>query len=92
VSERTIWKYPIRIDDEVVISMPSGAAILTVQVQNDEVCLWASVDPSARLERRRIAIYGTGNPVRAACYISTFQTHGGAGVWHAFDLGEEGGQ
>lgn len=55
----TIWKYNLR--PGCTVDMPKGAKLLHVAEQNDDVCLWAQVDPLAPLEARRFAILGTGH-------------------------------
>ncbi len=84
---RAIYKYPIPVDDTLVVGMPDGAQILTVQVQDGQPCLWALVDPTAALRMRHIDIYGTGHPMaeHPGRYIGTFQLHDGRLIFHVFD-------
>lgn len=84
-----IWKYPLDLTDQQAPIMPQGAKLLDVQVQGPQLCLWALVDEKAPVSPRKIAIYGTGNPMpdQPGEYVATFQIHGGALVFHAFDLG-----
>ena len=88
---KTIYKYPIKVTDGQNISLPIGAEILTIQVQNEiEVFMWALVDPKVDSEIRHIEIFGTGNPVGydagvSRKYISTFQLKGGSLVFHVFE-------
>ena len=69
--------------------MPQGAEILCLQIQNDNVCLWAKCDVEAPKETRLIVIIGTGHPVDdhrdEYAYIGTVQA--GPFVWHVFDAG-----
>lgn len=83
-----IWKYPLSITDRQEVEIPQGARLLSVQMQNDQCCLWALCDGYAPPEIRRIAIYGTGTliPDDPGKYLSTFQMHDGALVFHAFDF------
>lgn len=84
-----IWKYPLELTDLNEVKMPLGALTLTVQVQDETPCLWATVhENETRMETRRFAIYGTGNPMPhdPGFYIATFQMAGGALVFHAFEL------
>ena len=72
------------------VTMPEGAEILTVQIQNDVPYLWALVDPEARTEIRGIAMFGTGHPIdydigASGRYISTFQLRNGELVFHVFE-------
>lgn len=83
----TIYKYKIQVVDDQTISIPLGAKLLTVQVQNGIPCLWALVDTEQKHEDVFIEIVGTGNPVTGTDsreYISTFQLHGGRLVFHVF--------
>lgn len=85
---KTIWKYQLEITDQATLLMPQGAQILCVQVQRNEVCLWALVEPDNNNEPRDIRIYGTGHPVEDAqqlTYVGTFQLHDGALVFHVFE-------
>ena len=85
---RTIWKYPLQVTDTQEIAMPGGAELLAVQMQNDTPTLWARVDTVEPYAPRRIVIVGTGNPGWNGVgeYIGTFQMHGGALVFHAFEV------
>ena len=95
----TIWKFPFEITDTQVISMPEGANILTVQVQNGEPCIWAIVNESAKLISRKIRVAGTGHTLPQMevnqtslsaglrVYIGTIQMNGGALIFHVFDEG-----
>lgn len=31
---KTVYKYPLEVNDEVTVMMPKGAMVLSVQVQN----------------------------------------------------------
>jgi hypothetical protein len=72
--------------------MPKNAAILSVHVQNDNPCLWVWVNPSEENESRKIAIYGTGNPIplehvkNRIEFIGTFFSHQDTFVWHVFEV------
>ena len=88
--EQRIWKYKLEGTDGQNISMPKGADILTVQVQDGLPFLWALVDPKAETEIRFIEIFGTGNPILSDMgtsrkYISTFQMREGRLVFHVFE-------
>jgi hypothetical protein len=84
-----IWKYLLAIVDQQMLDLPFGARILTVQAQQDKLCLWALVDEMENLlEPHQLAIYGTGPPlpVQPGIYIATVQTLGGRGIWHVFEM------
>jgi hypothetical protein len=88
---KTIWKFPLRIDESQRIEMPKEASIITVQIQNHKPCLWAVVDiDDGRVETvmRTFEIYGTGHSIRAEpgferYYVATFQQP--PFVWHLFE-------
>jgi hypothetical protein len=82
---KTIYKYQLTLSDSP-ITMPKGAEILTVKLQNDTPTLWALIDTDIYLEESRlIVIRGTGHPVEDnAKYITTYMD--GPFVWHAFEL------
>jgi hypothetical protein len=86
---KTVWKYPLSVDDEQFIEMPANAHILCVQTQRGRPCLWALVDPTNQPETRKILIAGTGH-VREELwglvnYIGTFQLDYGQLVFHVFE-------
>jgi len=87
---RSIWKYPVSIEDEFEVQMPCGSQILSVQVQGDQPFFWASVEKDNDLRKRRFAVRGTGHPtddVATSAFIGTFQLHAGQLVFHLFDRG-----
>lgn len=87
-----IWKWTLAATDLQTVELPQGAGILSVQMQGDMPQLWALCDEKAeRKEKRHIAIYGTGNPMPddPGDYIATFQMHGGALVFHAFEVDDD---
>jgi hypothetical protein len=88
-----IWKFALQVTDRQKVTMPAGSNILTVQEQAGGLQLWAIVDPDAEREERLIEIVGTGNTMvdiekedLARFHIATVQVHGGAVVWHVFEL------
>jgi len=87
---KTIWKFPLGVADEQIIEMPRGAKVLAVQPQHDRVCVWAMVNPNAEKERRTFYIAGTGHLLPDESdrlrHVGTFQLHGGALVFHVFEV------
>lgn len=84
-----IFKYPISVTDSQAVDMPEGAQILTIQVQRNQLCIWALVDDDVPPVPREIHMRGTGhdcNGVERLRYISTFQMMEGSLVFHAFEL------
>lgn len=87
---KKIYKYPIEIQDEQVVLLPTGAKILTVQTQGGKACLWAMVNPTIPNDMAvTIRIFGTGHTIQDADrleYIGTIQMCGGALVFHVFKV------
>lgn len=84
----SIWKYPLSPREIQDISMPEGAEILTVQNQNENICIWAKVDPNAPKVLRTFAVYGTGWDIVTNAsmeYIGTVQLSRGEFVYHVFE-------
>lgn len=86
---KAIWKFPIELEDVQTVPLPYESEILCVQMQGDQPCLWALVDPSQKPVGREIRIFGTGHNVLHSItsdhYIGTFQMRGGSLVFHVFD-------
>ena len=85
---QTIWKYPLKLAGEQVVTTPIGARALCVQMQGDSLCLWVLCDPTAGVNvDRTIRIIGTGHPIEIdpGSYIGTIQIDGGALIFHVFD-------
>lgn len=84
-----IWKFAVPITDRQTIDMPQGAQVLSVQMQDDDPCVWALVDPDKPLEPRQFRWYGTGHPfdIRQHRFVGTVQitTDWRALVFHLFE-------
>lgn len=81
----TIWKYAIDRVDVRWLEMPIGARIIHVGMQNEQITLWAIVDPKADCEKRAIRVVGTGNPFPDASECTHLGTvFDGPFVWHVF--------
>ena len=60
---KIIWKFPLDVQPYNKIEMPSGAKILSLQVQNNKPTLWILVEPErATREIRTFAMIPTGGP------------------------------
>lgn len=83
---QTIWKYPLKITDTQVVTMPKGAEILSAQMQGDGLCVWAKVDSGEPSEDVMFFVHGTGHGLTSpeAKYLDTFQMRGGTLVFHVF--------
>lgn len=81
-----VWKFVLKVADVQEVMMPAGAECLCAAEQAGHLCIWAKVDPSAPLEPRTIAVYGTGHPAPDdGHYIGTAFFRGGALVFHVFE-------
>lgn len=84
---KSIWKFPAPIDEDITISMPFGAEVLTVALQGGVPFVWAKIDT----EEPVFALYkfswrGTGHPAGGlGKYVGTVLMHGGALVFHLFE-------
>ena len=87
--KKQIWKFEIN-PNKVIVEMPKGAEILTIQTQNGTPCIWALVNPESEKEKRHFEVYGTGHNIHydmgiVRKYINTFQLEGGLLVFHLFE-------
>lgn len=81
----TIYKYALEITDEQTITLPVGFKVLTVQMQDGQLHLWAMVSPKKPTITHTVFVVGTGNPCKHVAdydYIGTVQERGV--VWHVF--------
>jgi hypothetical protein len=88
-----IWKFKLDAIDQQEVEMPEGAEILTAQVMDGWICLWAKVDPDKEMVYRQIELIETGERVSRNCnderkYIATVQVqreHFEVNVIHVFE-------
>lgn len=75
---RTIWKFPLDLVDVQKINIPEAFEPLSVQVQGEQPCLWASVYAPGNLQEVTIYCHGTGHAVHpnAGKHLGTVQWHG----------------
>lgn len=84
---KTVWKFPIQVEDTFDMHMPRGAQVLSVQVQAGSPVMWALVDPDAKVEERWFRVAGTGHAVddeKFPVFIGTFQLEAFGLVFHVF--------
>jgi len=83
---KRIYKYPIPVDDRIVIKMPEGAFVMSVQMQKSEPQIWVLCNPDKPLKERIFYLFGTGMEVsQEFVYLGTFQMLGGSLVYHLFE-------
>lgn len=99
---RRVYKYELRIEEDIVLTLPRGAEILHVDVQAryslsvegkptlapEDAFVWALVDPSADQVDRRFRLAGTGHsmPDDGLTHVGSFLMAGGALVFHLFEV------
>lgn len=86
--KRSVYKYPIEIDDTQTLILPRGAEILSVINQFEEVCIYALVDTETdETEKYSLQCYGTGHTIRhdsSYKFLGTVSMHSGHFVLHVF--------
>jgi hypothetical protein len=86
---KTIWKYTLPFAENEYgacsMSMPTDSKIISVQVQNNNICLWAEVNLDKEFEDRKIVSVGTGKyiPEGNLHFIGTVQRE--QFVWHIYE-------
>lgn len=93
---KRIYKYPIQIQDDLVITAPAVFDPLTVQTQDTaggEPQIWALVDPDTPTRKHLFKLFGTGHDASALegktfyKYVGSFQLRNGVFVFHLFYMG-----
>jgi len=85
----TVWKFVLGVSYVQDIEMPAGAELLCLGRQNDEICVWARIDPEAPRVLRRLQTVGPGYAGVSGIYVGTFMIEGDVLlVFHVFDHGE----
>ena len=82
-----VWKYILDPYNSSVL-MPSGAEILSVGEQGNDVCLWARVDPNAPKVFRDFLIVGTGHNIPenlSLKFVGTVHIFNRVLVFHIFE-------
>jgi hypothetical protein len=81
-----IYKYPFDITDEQYIEIPQDPEFLCAQVQGEQPCIWAKVDPTSESQLYRVRVIGTGHDINddPGEYLDTIQIQGGSLILHVF--------
>lgn len=85
----TIWKFLLSPIDDQIIQMPTGAFVISAGMQEDQLMVWAIVNPEASKQGVRFKVYGTGdsmsNPqTNKEQFIAT--VFSGPFAWHVFEV------
>lgn len=70
---QTIWKYEVGLNQAQLISMPAGAKIRYLGVQDRRITLWAEVISDQKMIDRLFVIVGTGQDIEDACNLISSQ-------------------
>lgn len=87
-----IYKYTLKLAERQILKMYKWARILSVQAQNDYICVWALVEPSQPASDFIIEVFATGYPLppegenEVRRHLATVQLHNGALVFHVFEV------
>ena len=87
-NDKTIYKHIVEPITIQVCKLPADAEILSVQVQENRVCIWFLCDPTNPEENRFIEIVSTGEKIHETLnvkriFIGTVQMH--SYVFHIFE-------
>ena len=82
---KTIYKYSAH--SGAPVPMPIGAEIVSADVRDGKITIWALIDTEAETEQRRFIYVGTGfdvSELESTQYIGT--VFDGPFVWHVFEF------
>lgn len=84
---KTIWKYKLKLQHEVIVQLPDGAEILHAGMQDGNICLWAMTNTNVPEEEHLFKIFATGEPMEdnPVKYIGTVLIN--SYVFHVFYYG-----
>lgn len=80
-----IFKYQLDlVNGPQPVMLPDESTLLTAQMQNGNICVWARVNPDSPSRMFFFFVVGTGHPMPegASQYLATVQM--GPFVWHVF--------
>ncbi|WP_426447603.1 DUF7352 domain-containing protein [Paenibacillus sp. S-38] len=86
---RTIYKYPIELQNKQLLELPKGSRVLSAQEQYGGINIYALVDTDLKeTEKIVILLYGTGHRITEDIeeyrFLDTVSMHGGNLVIHVF--------
>ncbi len=90
---KAIWKFilPMNVGGYgYTMTMPEDAKILSIGIQDDNICIWAQVNPeNTNTEPRHFFIVGTGHVIHYNKINFIGRVTSGAFEWHIFERIEE---
>lgn len=85
---QTIYKYQLSLQNEQALKLPLGAKILSVDNQNEQLVLWALVDPNQKIQTKTIImVFVTGQEVvlfETTKFLNTVLFENGRLIFHVF--------
>lgn len=89
---KVIWKFILEVNRQPQrVAMPTGAKLLYVREQNDDICLWIECDVHVPTEIRTFEVLGTGmmHPDvpfgLQRVYVGSAHLRNGALVYHVYE-------
>lgn len=85
---QTVWKYSLPCAGVNRLLLPTGAQVLHVASQNDDLCLWVQVDPERSVVWRTFHVVGTGHDLPSDAvlrFVGTAMLFAGSLVLHVFE-------
>ena len=85
---KTIWKYPLEIQEEQTVEVPYGSQLLSLMGQNDLPVLYVLVNPYTKVkEVWHFSLWATGQKIgdemlRTSIFVGTVSTYEGRLIWH----------
>ena len=87
---KTIYKYPIPVEDAFTLELPTNVNILHISTQNNKPYMWCLIDTEDKVSPRLFRLYGTGHEIiqpKTGTYVflGSFEMFQAAYVWHLFE-------
>lgn len=87
---KVIYKYPIPLNDTILLQLPKNAEILFVETQNGDPFIWCLINPELELVPRYFHLYGTGmeieeDTLHENVYVGTFKLANERLILHLFE-------
>lgn len=87
---KTIYKYELgKLGQQPTIKIPADAKFLSAKEQNNQLCVWALVNPKNKSIPYTFDIIATGQKLsdefgKNEIFIDTIKQYDGAYIWHIF--------
>lgn len=86
---QSVWKYTLEAKESQKVEMPLGAKILSAEEQNDQIVIYAIVDPDEETyETFVVVVVGTGHETHFALhdmnFLNTVKMENGKLMFHVF--------